>query len=475
MTSENGKVPATGTGLRRVALAGGAYLMGRQALSIALKLIGVLLITRALGPSAYGAYVSAFNLYQYAIALGAAGIGVYLLRSQGDVSERTYRTAYAVLLGLSVLMFSAFELGRRWIGGWIGVEGFESVAAIIAFALPLQLLAAPATVRLERALNYKAIAFIETASQLCYYAVALTLAWLHFGPEALAIALVVQNAVNIVLCHVASKTLPGLAFEPTAAKEMARYAMSYSAANWIWQLRMLINPMLVGPALGAQAVGLVGMTIGILEILSIIKTVAWRLSVSILGRVQDDVERLRRAVTEGMELQVLAVGAILLGFGWTGSFVIPIVFGERWAPVMEVYPYIAVGYLTAAPFNMHSATLSVLNRNKGLSIAFAAHIALFVATAYLAIPIWGTVGYGLGEIAALLSYAIVHYFLAKAVGSPDYRLTALWWSAAVIGLFWRQLGLWAIAGPFAALLLPISLRRLMGFYRQLRGRKNAPA
>ncbi|SIR47432.1 oligosaccharide flippase family protein [Bosea sp. TND4EK4] len=459
---------AAPSSLRRVVLTGGAYLMGRQVLSVCLKLIGVLLITRALGPSAYGAYVAAFALYQYAIALGSAGIGVYLLRMQGEVGEAAYGTMYVLLAGLAIILFAAIELGRRAFGHWMGVDGFESVAAIIAFALPLQLLTIPANVRLERALNYKPIALIEIVGQACYYAVALLLVWFQARPEALAISLIVQNAIVLVLSHVATRGWQRFAFDRSVARQMLRYAVSFSAANWIWQLRMLLNPMIVGPALGAQAVGLIGMAIGLLEMLSIVKTIAWRLSVSMLGRFQQDAAKLRRAVTEGMELQVLAVGAILLGFGWTGGVLVPLVFGARWAPVMDVYPYLAVGYLAAAPFNMHSAALSVLNRNKALAVAFAIHVALFASVAYLAVPRYGMIGYGMGEIAAILAYGAVHMALAREIGSPDYRLAAVWGGAAAIGLFWQQLGLWTVAMPFAALLAPISLRRLASYYRQLR-------
>lgn len=445
--------------------------MVRQVLSIGLKIVGVMLITRALGPASYGAYVSAFNIYQYALALGSAGIGVYLLRQEGEVAERAFRTAYTVLAILAVVLTLSLELVRAWLAEWVNVEGFEGVAAIIVLALPLQLLSTPAYVRLERALNYRAIAFLETTSQVGYYVVAISLVWLDFGPRALAIAWIVQQALTCLFAHILSRTYPKFAFDLSISKAMGRYAVSFSAANWIWQLRMLINPMIVGPVLGAQAVGLVGMTIGLLEMLSIVKTIAWRLSVSVLGRVQSDLERLRSAVTEGMELQLLAVGAILLGFGWTGDFFVPLLFGERWAPVMDIYPYIAVGYLTAAPFNMHSATLSVINQNRYLAIAFLAHVPLFAVTAYFAVPAVGVVGYGYGEIAALPAYAIVHYFLARAIGSPDYRLAALWWVATVVGLFWKEIGLWAIAVPFAALAMPISLRKMMGYYRLVRRKK----
>lgn len=464
----------TSSGLRTAALRGGMFLAGRQVVSIGLKLIGVMVITRLLGPASYGSYVSAFNVYQYILMLGQAGVGVYLLRQEGTVSDEAYGTAFSILLGMSVVLTTAFEVARDPLAGWIGVDGFSEVAALIVLALPFQLLSVPATVMLERALNYKAVAFLEIFGQVCFYLTAVPLVLLHYGPVSLGIAWVVQQAVSCVCAFVMTRQLPWFRWNGTTARQIAAYAGSFSVANWVWQARMLINPLIVGPALGGQAVGLVGMTIGLLEMLAIIKTIAWRLSVSVLGRIQADLDKVRKAVTEGMELQLLAVGTILLGFGWTGRFIVPILFGERWAPVMDIYPYIALSYLMMTPFNMHSAVLSVLRRNHDLAVCFLFHIALFAGVAYLAVPRYGMIGYGFGELATLPTYFLMHVYLKRAVGSPNYALTSIWWCATAIGLFWHELGLWAIAAPFAALLLPISLRGLNRYFKQIRS-KVAPA
>jgi hypothetical protein len=50
------------------------------------------------------------------------------------------------------------------------------------------------------------------------------------------------------------------------------------------------------------------------------------------------------------------------------------------------------------------------------------------------------------------------------VGSPDYGISALWWSAVAIGLFWRQFGVWDVAVPVVAFLCPPSLRQLKLYY-----------
>jgi O-antigen/teichoic acid export membrane protein len=456
---------AAQSGLRRSAMRGGIYLIGRQVVSVMLKFIGVMLITRVLGPEAYGAYVSALNISQYAAMFGLAGVGVCLLRYEGNVSDEVYRTAYTILAALSLLLVVLLEAVTATLSHWVDVTGFEIVMHIMVLAVPFQLLAVPASVRLERCLDYRRVALLEIVGQGAFYALAIPLVTMEFGPASLAIAWLLQQAVSCLAAHLMTRTRPRFGLDRATARGIARYAMNFSVASWIWQLRMLVNPLVVGPALGAQAVGLIGMTIGILEMLSIIKTVAWRLSVAVLRDFHSNAGKLRRAITEGMELQLLAVGTILLGFAWTGHIIVPWLFGERWAAVMDIYPYVALSYLTISPFNMHSAVLSVINRNQDLIIYHILHIAIFAGVAVFAVRAFGLIGYGYAEVATIPVYIVMHVLLARAIGSPDYRLALLWWAAVAAGLFWAQIGIWTVALPFLALLTPRSRRRLVEVYR----------
>ncbi len=454
--------------LRRAAMKGGVYLIGRQAVSVLLKFIGVMLITRVLGPEGYGAYVSGLSIYQFATMLGQAGIGVYLLRHEGTVPAAAYRTAYTLLAALSVLLVVLLEAGTQSLSSWIGVAGFDTVMHILVLALPFQLLALPASVALERGLDYRSIALLEILGQLAFYILAVPLVMTGFGPLSLAVAWLAQQAISCLAAHLMAQSRPAFGFDRATARGIALFAANFSVAGWIWQLRMLVNPMVVGPALGAHAVGLVGMTIGLLEMLSIIKTIVWRLSVAIFAQVQHDRDKLRRAVQEGMELQTLAVGSILLGFAWTGHIIVPALFGERWSELMTIYPYLALAYFTNAVFNMHSSALSVLCRNRDLAVFHLVHVALFAGAAALLTPHFGKVGYGFGELAALASYPVIHLYLARAVGSPRYVPTAVWWLGVAIGLFWQEFGLWAVAAPFLALVIPPSPARLSSYRAKLR-------
>jgi O-antigen/teichoic acid export membrane protein len=468
-----GTMPAgpAGPGLRARIFEGGALLMGRQVVSMGLSLIGLLVITRIIGPAAYGPYVAALGICQYAQNLGQAGIGVYLVRATGEVTERTFDVATTLLLISAVALMLVLEASLGLIARWIPMPGLTPLLAVLLVSVVFQTIAVGASARLERALDFRRVAMIEMAGQLLYYAAALPLVFTGFGVWSLVTGWCLQQFFLCVAFHVAARYRPRLAWDSAIARSMLNYTMGYAAADWLWQLRNLVNPLIVGHFLAAEAVGQVGLAIRMLELLSFTTTIAYRLSVAVLSKVQHDPAKLVEAATDGMRLQTLALGPVLLGFSWFGGILLGLVFGPRWDPVMQVYPYLALSYLTNAQFNIHSSILYVLHRNWAVSWFHIVHIVLFAGAAWLLVDRFGLVGYGYAEMVALLSYPVIHRSVRLAVGSPHYAISALWWAAIAIGLFWRQLGPWDIAVPIAVLLCPPSLRQLKVYYEMFAMRR----
>lgn len=459
-------------GLRGKIFDGGAVLMGRQLASMALSLVGLLVITRIIGPAAYGPYVAALGICQYAQNLGQAGIGVYLVRAAGEVSERTYDVATTLLLGSAIGLTTILEASLGLIAQWVPMPGLAPLLAVLLLSVVFQTLGVAASAKLERALDFRRVAMIEMAGQLLYYATALPLVFLGHGVWSLVAGWCLQQFFMCVAFHLAARYRPRLAWDKDVVRSMLGYTFGYAASDWLWQLRGLVNPLVVGHFLAAEAVGQVGLAIRMMELLSFTKTIAYRLSVAVLAKVQHEPAKLVEAATGAMRLQTLALGPILIGFSWFGGYLLTLVFGKRWEPVMLVYPYLALAYLTNAQFNIHSSILYVLRRNWAVSWFHVVHIVLFAGAAWFAVERWGIVGYGYAEIVALLGYPVIHRFVRQAVGSPDYGLSALWWAGIAIGLFWRELGFWAMAAPVAALLCPPSLRQLRAYFEMFSRRRH---
>jgi O-antigen/teichoic acid export membrane protein len=473
MTPDSAVEP-TRQGLRGRIFEGGALLMGRQIVSMGLSVIGLLVITRVIGPAAYGPYVAALGICQYAQNLGQAGIGVYLVRASSDVTEQTFAVAATLLLISAVGLTTILECSLGLIARWVPMPELTPLLAVLLVSVVFQTIAVGASARLERALDFRSVAMIEMIGQLLYYACALPLVFLGFGVWSLVTGWCLQQFYLCIAFHVAARYWPKLAWDTAIARAILNYTIGYATSDWLWQLRSLVNPLIVGHFLPADAVGQVGLAIRMLELLSFTKTVAYRLSVAVLAKVQHEPAKLVEAATDGMRLQTLALGPVLIGFSWFGGILLTLVFGQRWDPVMVVYPYLALSYLTNAQFNIHSSILYVLHRNWEVSWFHIVHIILFAGAAWICIGRFGIVGYGYAEMIALLSYPVVHRSVQKSVGSPAYGISALWWAAIAIGLFWRQLGLWDIAIPVLALLCPPSLRQLK-LYRQMFGRRDRHA
>src|SRR5690242_16326280 len=121
---ETDAAPEAPRDLGRAAMQGGMLLLARQGISALLKLVGVLLIARVLGPAHYGAFVAAFGVYQYVLSIGQVGIGIYLLRHAREVTDEQYGTAYTILAFLALALVVVLESSMGFVSSWVNVEGF---------------------------------------------------------------------------------------------------------------------------------------------------------------------------------------------------------------------------------------------------------------------------------------------------------------------------------------------------------------
>ncbi len=458
--------------LRTQALRGGTYLAMRQAIGMVLSVGGVLLLTRAIGPEQYGLYAAATSIFTYVQNLTQLGLAVYLVRREGEEVLEVYHQAFTLLLILGLGGMLLGLLGRPLLEGWVRLEGFGFVSQVMFLGLPVALVSQVPLARLERNLDYKRVAMVELWNQLFYYVVALPLALQGAGVWAPVTGWWAAQIQAIGLFYWSAGYRPRFCWNPALIKQMINYSLGYSASIWVWQLRSLVNPLLVSRYAGAEAVGYVALAIRLVEVLSFVKTATWRIAIATLARLQGDRVRLLKAVTEGMGYQILALGPLLVGLAWVGPWLLPLLFGPRWLPVMTVYPFIALSYLSNVVFNMHSSALYVLQRNWGVTVFHLVHIVLFAGAALLLLPRLGLVGYGWAEVVALGSYGVIHIYLLRDIGSPNYQLAGLWWGAFALALFARFLGWWVALGLVAVALWPDTQQKLGDYIKSLRGAKH---
>lgn len=428
-------------GLKRRVFIGGSFLLFRQGLSIIISFFGVILLTRLIGPSNYGLYNAAMGIYLFIYHLAQFGINVYLIRKEGEIEDEEYNTAFTFLIVVSFLAVIFSEALIPFLGKWTRLDGFNKVAMVIFLCYPVSLANLIPISKLERELDYKRVALIELFAQIIYYLVGLPLAFFGAGVWAPVAGWWAQQLFVVSLSSFLTKYMPRFQFKRNLLKNMFIYGLSYSISLWVWQFRNLVNPLIVGRFVGASGVGYVALAIRIVEMLTFVKGVVWRISIAVMGKLQKERERILEVINEGMRIQLLAIFSLVLPFSIISKWIIHLFFGDKWMPVLQIFPFIAMSYIVNSVFSLHSSALYTIGKNKEVALFHLIHIILFSGGAFILIPETGLLGYGFGEFIAFLSYGAIHYLLVKNFGMPRYSIPFFWLISLSLPLFHETFGI----------------------------------
>ncbi len=209
--------------LRERVLHGGAYLAVRQGMGVGLAFVGMLLLTRIIGPVGYGLYFTAFGIAIFLSQVSRFGVDVFLVRRKQAPDDDVYHQAFSFLLlsstALALLGLALSPLTGRWLGDTRVLPPLWALLGI----LPLTVLSAPPIARLERVLDYRKVAGVELMEQITYYSSALVMALAGFGVWALVAGYALSQVWLVLASHVVARYRPAWHWSTPLVKEMLTY------------------------------------------------------------------------------------------------------------------------------------------------------------------------------------------------------------------------------------------------------------
>ena len=100
------------------------------------------------------------------------------------------------------------------------------------------------------------------------------------------------------------------------------------------------------------------------------------------------------------------------------------------------------------------------------------HVILFVGTAFLLVPRIGMIGYGWAELCTLVSYIVLHSYVAKEIGTPNYTTALIWFTLSIsvllIGTLESPLRYFSVLLFLLPLISTKERKNLWGYYQILR-------
>lgn len=400
--------PGSNPDLTILTTRGGLYLGVRYGLGIVVSFVNMLVLTRWIGPHAYGIFVTALGLSAFLAALTRGGIDTYLVRAEPPPDSHSYDIANTLVVGFSIVLMAAGAAAAPLLTKWYGSSEFVAPFIVTLLTVPLVGLAGPATAKLERDLNFRAVAGIELGGQILALAVGVGLAWWGCGVWSPVAGLLAWQMWAAAGALRAARLTPRFRFDATEARRMLSFGLGYSASLRIWQMRSLVNPLIVGRFAGAEGVAFVALAIRFAEGLGFVRNAAGRLAIATLSRLQHDRHRFQSALENALKIQVWSLGLMLSAFALIAPVILPRMLGARWMPSLRIYPFIAAGVLVNSLYNLQASALYVAGQQWLVTRAYALHVMLLAAGTLLLLPELGIAGYGWAEIAACGGYVLLH-------------------------------------------------------------------
>ncbi len=449
----------------------GRFLVARQLIGLVIKLVGILVVTRLIGPEAYGLFAAVAAVTAVLATVAVFGIDVQLVRSpRGSVADDT---AFVVLVGSSVVIGGLAAIGAPLLGSWLQDDGVVAPMRTVAALLPLMVVGAPAKARLERELRFDVVARNELTADITVYVVSIPLAIAGAGVWAPIAGLLARNAVLVVTSSFAARYVPRPVVDRAELGALARFGTGYSAAKWFSLVGRLVNPIVVGRVLGPVGVGHVAVATRIVEQLGAAKQATMRLAVAAFAKLGDDRDRLRAAHAEGVLVQVVGSVPLYASAAFLAPWLVPAAFGRDWAPAAELLGLLAVAASIGTLFNLGPPLLQVRGRNGPVVRLRGLQVTSLLGFTLLLVPSVGVVGYGLAQMIRTVPFLTLHRELLRWF-RPTYRAGARW----VLALLPMMTAAWwpgelrpvLLLGPIVLASLPSTRREVRAVAAQVVGR-----
>lgn len=391
---------------KKSVIKGGGHLILRQIIGLLLSIISLTIIFKYLGPKNFGYLSITQGIWGYITLVSTLGLDVFFIRSPKQFEKKDIYQLFTVLFLISITILIVSLLLADVIGYWIGdsqIIVLFRFYSIIFFIKQLGLI--PQAI-LDKNLKYKEIGIIELVSQILYYCISIPLVLYGFNYWGVVIGYLISSIISTSILFYLNPVKFNFKFQMNLIEDGIRYGLSYQFAVWVWQLRDLTIPLIVSKIGGVHTAGLLSAVIQLINRLSFFRTIIWRISLSSLAKLQNDLSLMKKSINMGTLYQVLILGSIFLIFILLNPFFINLI-GSRWEKINNVFPFIAVGILFNAAFSLQCSAMFVKGYNFAVNKFHMVNVAILWLFSAILTPVLGVLGFCVAELLSLSSYLLL--------------------------------------------------------------------
>jgi O-antigen/teichoic acid export membrane protein len=365
-TEDGNRHEMSGDQLREATVSGVRWFTLARIATEALQLISAVALARLVSPADFGNASVALILIPLAVILTYEGFGSALVQRKlidtGHFEAATL-TSLATGIALSLLVYFLAPV----VAAPIFSDEIAHLIQVAAPAFALAGLGAVSRARLSRDLDFRPISMIETGALAVGAGIAIGLAAIGLGGEAVVIGAVA--GIGFTSLAMVAVSPPGRPrWRRRELVEVSRFGAPASAAGLLYVAISNVDYAVLAARLNPAQVGIYwrAFQIGVLY-QDKISGIMMRLAFPIYSRTNnlDEMKKLHERATRIHGAVVVPLLAILIV---TAPELIPMVFGDAWRAAVEPTQVLAVAGMIAAILTGYSQVMLAAGRPRALLI-----------------------------------------------------------------------------------------------------------
>ena len=398
------------------------------------------------------------------------GIGASLIYHR---EKEVFPTAFWLSLLTNFAFFLLMWIAAPLVGSFFNDPRAMWVTRILAINFPLNALGSTHEALLIKELEFRKRFVPEFAKAIVKGVVAISLAFLGFGPWSLIISQLSGTFVAVIVLWKIVAWRPSFTFSSQLARSLLSFGLPLVGMNVVSAVALNIDYVFIGRYLGSDSLGLYTLAFRVpeLTILYFCGIVA-QVIFPIFSKIREDADALKRGFLETARYVALVTVPIGLGMALLAEPFVLALFGEKWleaAPVLRGISFYAL--FISLGFNAGDV-YKAQGRPGMLTLMSILHILLLVPGLFWAVIVQGDivlVGWVQAFVALIISviYLLVALKMLKMpIGELLNALKApfipgLGMTAAVLAVIhyitgvpaWLQLTIGIAVGGFTYLAL----------------------
>ncbi len=401
--------PATDNLRGRVAI-GAAWQFGLVGSRIAFTILSTAILARLLTPNDYGLNGMASIVVELAALLTNMGFSSILIQRR-RVCRIHLDSVYWASLGIGLALFSVVVILSIPASWFFKQPELIGILCASATTLILREAAVVPYAILNRLLLFKADALLQFTALTVRILSAITLAWLGAGYWSLVLAPVISALFEVVAATIYVGYKPRLRFSRHFFSTTWRQSGSYLGSSILYYLLSNFDNMVVARRFGAIQLGYYQTAYSLPEELrNRFAHPIIRVLFPAYSLLQGDLSAFRSAVDRSQRMLAALVLPLGTGLAVTAEYVVHVLYGEKWLPIVPLLQILAVGGGTRAMFSLVGSIFSAKGHPE-LAFRVAIGSIPFTLPVIFIASFWGTEGVAWAMLLAQIP-AIVGTYLA---------------------------------------------------------------